>query len=86
MLRCRVFGHRVRFSADARDLRWECERGCGAGGSKRYPSERDAQRYAAALERDRGRLGERAPLFGLFPLRVFNAFRRSQERRARARP
>jgi hypothetical protein len=35
MLRCRLLGHRFRFSADGSTMRWDCERGCGAGGEKR---------------------------------------------------
>jgi hypothetical protein len=55
---------------------WECQRGCGAGGSKRYASAEDARRYARAFDReDREDLGRRAPLFGLFPLRLLRAFR-----------
>jgi hypothetical protein len=62
---------------------WECRRGCGEGGSKRYPSAEDASRYARAFDReDRQDLGRRAPLLGLFPLRLFRAFR---ERRRRHR-
>ena len=58
-------------------MRWECERGCGAGGVKRYATSADAERYAAAFDReDREDLGRRAPLFGLFPLRVLRALRR----------
>jgi hypothetical protein len=37
MVRCRVFGHRYRFSATGAVMRWECQRGCGAGGSKTSP-------------------------------------------------
>jgi len=54
-------------------MRWECERGCGAGGAKRYKSAGDAGIYARAFDReDRDDLGRRAPLFGLFPLRIFH--------------
>jgi hypothetical protein len=57
-------------------MRWECERGCRAGGVKRYPSAEDAQRCAHAFDRgDRQDLGRRAPLFGLLPLRLARAFR-----------
>jgi hypothetical protein len=62
---------------------WECQRGCGAAGSKRYPSAEDASRYASAFDReDRADLGRRAPLVGLFPLRLLRAVR---ERRRRHR-
>jgi hypothetical protein len=55
---------------------WSCQRGCGAGGSKRYPTAADAERYARAFDReDRQDLGRRAPLVGLFPLRLYRAVR-----------
>jgi hypothetical protein len=77
MLRCRIFGHRYRFSSEDRTMVWRCQRGCGAGGEKRYSSAADASRYAAAFDReDREDLGRRAPLFGLLPLRLARAFRR----------
>jgi hypothetical protein len=77
MLRCRLLGHRFRFSADGATMRWECARGCGAGGSKTYPSAEDAERYARAFDReDREDLGRRAPLVGLLPLRIARALRR----------
>jgi hypothetical protein len=76
VLRCRLLGHRYRFSSDDETLRWRCERGCGAGGSKRYRTAEDARRYAAAFNReDREDIGRRAPL-GLFPLRLARALRR----------
>jgi hypothetical protein len=76
MLRCRLLGHRFRFSADGSTMRWECERGCGAGGEKRYATPADAARYARGLDReDRVDLGRRAPV-GLLPLRLFRAARR----------
>jgi hypothetical protein len=62
---------------------WECQRGCGEGSSKRYESAEDAARYARAFDReDRDDVGRRAPLFGLFPLRLLRAFR---ERRRKHR-
>jgi hypothetical protein len=78
MDRCRLFGHRYRFSSEGNTMRWRCERrDCGAGGEKRYPSGEDAARYAAALDReDRDDLGRRAPFFGLLPLRLLRAFRK----------
>jgi hypothetical protein len=58
-------------------MTWSCQRGCGAGGSKRYPTAADARRYATAFDReDREDLGRRAPLFGLLPLRLWRALRR----------
>ena len=54
-------------------MRWACERGCGAGGSKEYATVAEAARYAAAFDReDRQDLGRRAPL-GLLPLRLIRA-------------
>lgn len=58
-------------------MRWRCERGCGAGGHKRYAAAADAERYARAFDRqDRDELGRRAPFFGLLPLRLARAARR----------
>ncbi|GAA1434445.1 hypothetical protein GCM10009601_58900 [Streptomyces thermospinosisporus] len=58
---------------------WHCARGCGAEGSKRYPTARDAERYARAFDReDRADLGRRAPL-GLLPLRLVRAWRRRRD-------
>jgi hypothetical protein len=77
MLRCRLLGHRFRFTSEGETMRWSCARGCGAGGEKRYSSAQDAERYAQAFDReDREDLGRRAPLFGLFPLRLLRAWRR----------
>jgi hypothetical protein len=60
---------------------WECQRGCGAAGSKPYASAEDASRYARALDReDRADLGRRAPLLGLFPLRLLRAFRERRDK------
>jgi hypothetical protein len=65
---CRLLGHRHRFSAEGSTMRWECERGCGEGGSKRYPTAEEAQRYARAFDRrDSEDLGRR-PLLSLLPL------------------
>ena len=77
MFGCRVFGHRYRFEADGRTMRWSCERGCGAGGQKVYATPADARRFATAFDReDREQLGRRAPLIGLLPLRIWRALRR----------
>jgi hypothetical protein len=74
MLRCRLLGHRFRFTSDGNTMVWRCRRGCGAGGEKQYASDADARRYAAAFDReDREDLGRRAPLFGLLPLRLARA-------------
>jgi hypothetical protein len=73
---CTVLGHRFRFTSEGNVMRWECTRGCGAGGSKSYPTADDAARYARAFDReDREDLGRRAPLIGLFPLRLYRALR-----------
>lgn len=72
---CRVFGHDYTFSADGPTMRWECRRGCGAGGSKTYSSAEDAARYARAFDRrDSTEVGRRAPLIGLLPLRLWRHF------------
>ena len=77
MLRCRTLGHRLRFVADGPQLRWYCERGCGAQGTRDYATADDARRYARALDRDpRDDLGRRAPPFGLLPLRFAQRLRR----------
>jgi hypothetical protein len=72
---CSVLGHRYRFAADGATMRWRCER-CGDGGVKLYASTDEAVRYATAFDReDRDDLGRRAPLVGLFPLRLWRAWR-----------
>ncbi|HEX5174718.1 MAG TPA: hypothetical protein VFV91_11310 [Gaiellaceae bacterium] len=79
MLACRLLGHRYRFEAEGATMRWTCERGCGAGGSKDYPTADEAARYAAGLDReDRDELGRRAPPLGLFPLRMWWTLRRKR--------
>ncbi|GAB3553150.1 hypothetical protein [Actinopolyspora lacussalsi] len=80
-----MLGHRYRFRAVDAELRWHCERGCGAGASKRYPTAELAARYATALDReDRAALGERAPLIGLLPLRLWRSL--GQKRRGSRSP
>lgn len=57
-------------------MTWECERCADEFGVKQYPTARDAQRYAAAFDRgETDNLGRRAPLIGLFPLRLWYKFR-----------
>jgi hypothetical protein len=74
---CRVLGHRYRFHAEGATMVWACERNCRAGGSKEYPSEADATRYARAFDQeDRRDLGRRAPFVGLFPLRLYRSLKR----------
>jgi hypothetical protein len=81
MLRCRLLGHHFRFSSEGQTLCWNCDRGCGAAGAKRYRTAQDAQRYARAFDReDRDDRGRRAPLFGLLPLRIASTLRRSTRR------
>jgi hypothetical protein len=75
VLWCRILGHRFRFRSDGQTMSWYCERGCGAGGSKRYETAEDARRYTAAFDRaDDADLGRRAPI-GLTPLRLLRAVR-----------
>ena len=69
MLACRALGHRWRFSADGATMRWECQRGCGAQGSKAYASPEDAARYARAFDREDREATGRRPLLSLLPLR-----------------
>jgi hypothetical protein len=75
MLRCRLLGHRFEFSADGATMRWACERGCGAGGEKRYSTAAEAERYARGFQRERDDVGRRAPV-GALPLRLVRAVRR----------
>jgi len=68
VIACRILGHRQRFWADGDVMRWDCERGCGFEGEKRYASAADAQRYARALDRrESDDLGKR-PTLSLLPL------------------
>jgi hypothetical protein len=77
---CRALGHRYQFRAEGTQLIWTCERGCGDGGQKCYPSAEQAQRYAAAFDRrDSDDLGRRAPLLGLLPLRLWRRLRSRSE-------
>jgi len=74
MLRCRLLGHRFRFSANRATMRWRCERGCGAGGEKRYPTAAEAERYARGFERERAG-AERRTALGALPLRLLRSVR-----------
>ncbi|MBO2443848.1 hypothetical protein [Actinomadura nitritigenes] len=81
MIACRLLGHRFRFTSDGRAMLWRCQRGCGAGGVKQFSAPADAARYARAFDReDREDLGRRAPLVGLFPLRLLRAFRQARRK------
>jgi hypothetical protein len=82
MLRCRLLGHRFRFSSESETMHWSCQRGCGAGGAKTYATTDEASRYAAAFDReDREDLGRRAPLVAGLPLRLLRAVRSASRRR-----
>lgn len=74
---CRIFGHPPRFRADGNTMRWECARGCAdGGGAKTYPSSEHAARFSAAFNRrDADRIGERAPLLGMLPLRLWRMWK-----------
>lgn len=73
---CAVFGHDYDFRAQGPTMRWDCSRGCGAGGAKTYPSAEEAKRYAAVFDQRADRdLGKRAPLIGLLPLRLWRRIR-----------
>ena len=57
-------------------MRWECARGCGTGGAKQYATTVEAARFAAAFDKhDADELGRRAPLIGMFPLRLWHRLR-----------
>lgn len=76
MWKCRLFGHDYSFRADGRTMVWECSRGCGVGGAKEYAAATDAARFAGAFDKRPGDdLGRRAPLIGLFPLRLWHKLR-----------
>lgn len=82
MLRCRLLGHRFRFSSVDEVMAWRCLRDCGANGRKGYESAERAAVYANAFNReDRASLGNRAPLVGLFPLRLYRVLRDRRQRR-----
>lgn len=82
MFRCRLLGHRFRFSSSGNTMLWTCQRDCGAGGSKRYATPEVAYRYATAFDReDRDDLGRRAPLVAGLPLRLARVLRRPGTRR-----
>jgi hypothetical protein len=61
-------GHRMRFTSDGEVMRWACARGCGAAGSKRYPTAEAAARYARAFDREDVADVGRRPLLSLLPL------------------
>jgi hypothetical protein len=83
VIACRVLGHRRRFWAEEEVMHWDCERGCGLEGEKRYASAGDAQRYARAFDhRDSDDLGKR-PSLSLLPLWLGRRASRAETRRSR---
>jgi hypothetical protein len=75
MLSCRVKGHRMRFTAEGRVMRWACDRGCGAAGEKVYDDPADAARYAAAFDRrDSDRVGNH-PTLSTLPVAMMRRLR-----------
>lgn len=75
--KCVVWDHDVSFTSHGRTMVWECRRGCGTGGSKKYASSSQAAQFATAFDRrDRADLGRRAPLLGMFPVRLWYRIRR----------
>jgi hypothetical protein len=81
---CSLLGHRWRFTAAGTTMRWDCERGCGAAGSKTYATADDAARYARALDRRDGDALGRRPLLSLLPLWL--ARRAGKDRRPGSAP
>jgi len=76
VLACRLLGHRYRFRAAGATMTWTCVRCDTPGGSKTYESAAEAERFAAAFDReDREDLGRRAPLVALLPLRLWRGWR-----------
>lgn len=75
-IRCELTGHDISFRAEGTMMTWQCRRGCGQHGSKTYPTPAESTRFAAAFnKRDSEGLGRRAPLIGLFPLRLWRWWR-----------
>ena len=64
-------------------MSWECARGCGAAGSKRYPSAAQAARYAAGFDREDAEDLGRRPLLSLLPLGLSRRARRDRRPRDR---
>jgi hypothetical protein len=77
--KCSLLGHDPSFAAHGQMMVWECRRGCGLGGSKEYATSAQAARFATAFDRrDGSDLGHRAPLIGMFPLRLWDRLRRAR--------
>lgn len=83
-LRCRALKHHFRFSTDGPVMRWHCTR-CPEAGEKRYGSAGDAARYARAFDLEPWHeQARRAPLLGMFPVRLARVIRQALvKRRAR---
>lgn len=78
--KCVVVGHRIRFRSQGRTMSWSCEWCGGRTGSKTYESAAAATKYARAFDRrDSADAGRRAPILGMFPLRLWRLLRRRQE-------
>jgi hypothetical protein len=77
-----MLGHRYRFAADGRVMRWHCTRGCDAGGEKTYATAEEAERYAAALDRGGDPdAGGAPPLLGALPVWLWRRSRRHRKDR-----
>jgi hypothetical protein len=78
--KCVFVGHRVRFHAQDRTMTWACEWCGGHAGSKTYDSAVAARKYARAFDRRDGQdVGKRAPLLGMFPLRLWRFLRNRKD-------
>jgi hypothetical protein len=74
MITCRLLGDRYRFAAAGCEMRWACVVAASPV-TRRYPSEHEARRFAAAVQvKDRGERGGRTLLLGLPPLRSIARF------------
>ena len=79
-LSCRLLDHRHRFRSEGAATTWACERGCGPAAPRSTPRPAPAAHYAAAFDRPAsGDLGRKAPLLGMFPLRVWRWLRQRRE-------
>jgi hypothetical protein len=80
MVACRLLGHRYRFSSDGPMMRWQCQRGCGAGGEKEYETSADAARFASAFDReDRDAIYRGRGMLSVMPLRLLHRLRRRRD-------
>ena len=61
-------------------MMWDCERCDTIGGVKEYGSPERARKFAAAFDvEDNEDVGRRAPLLGMFPLRMARYLRRKSQ-------